>query len=193
MKKIVILHLYIVFSFGIAHANIFSMGPRVGLNFSPDKVNLAHEKKPAPLQLDDHWSCHAGVFARLSLFAFYAQPEILLTISGAQVSQNNQIIQLNFTQLSIPAMAGLSFFGVARAQIGPIFSLLLKAKEGGKDVTEHYSSITVGWQGGLGFDLWRMIIDLKYEGNLSRSEHETAGRTHPRHTPWTLSVGVNVI
>jgi hypothetical protein len=193
MRKIVILHLYLVFSFGIAHANIFSMGPRVGLNFSPDKVNLAHEKKPAPLQLNNHWSCHAGVFARLDLFVFYAQPEILLTISGAKVSRNNQVIQLDFTQLSIPAMAGLSFFGVARAQIGPIFSLLLSAKEGEKDVTEHYNSITVGWQGGLGFDLWRMIIDLKYEGNLSRSEHETAGRTNPRRAPWTLSVGVNVI
>jgi hypothetical protein len=169
------------------------MGPRVGLYFSPGNVNLAHEKKPAPPQLNDYWSCHVGVFARLKLFTFYAQPEILLTISGAQVSKNNQVMQLDFTQLSIPAMAGLSFFGVARAQIGPIFSLLLKAKEGGKDVTEHYSSITVGWQCGLGFDLWKMIIDLKYEGNPSRFEHETTGRTNPRHAPRTLSIGVNVL
>lgn len=193
VKKIIIVNLCFVFSFGIAHANIFSIGPRAGFSFSPNNVHLAHGKNPAPLQLKDHWSYHAGIFARLELFTFYAQPEILLTSSGAKVSKDNQVIQLDFTQLSIPAMAGLSFFGIVRAQIGPVFGLLLSAKEGKKDVKEHYSSITVGWQGGLGFDLWRMVIDLKYEGNLSRLGNKTAGRTHPGHALWALSVGINIL
>jgi Outer membrane protein beta-barrel domain len=194
VKKIIIVNLCFVFSFGIAHANIFSIGPRVGFSVSPSKVHLAHGKKPTPLQLKDHWGFHAGIFSRLELFTFYAQPEILLTSSGAKVSKDNQVIQLDFTQLSIPAMAGISFFGVVRAQIGPVFSLLLSAKEKGKDVIEHYSSMTVGWQGGLGFDLWRMVIDLKYEGNLSKFGNETAGRTNPGHAPWaTLSVGINIL
>lgn len=91
-------------------------------------------------------------------------------------------------------MVGRSFFRVARVQIGPVFSLLLSAKEGEKDIKEYYNSITIGWQSGVGFDVWKMVIDLKYEGNLSRFGNEIAGiRTNHGYALWVLSVGVNIL
>lgn len=158
------------------------------MNSEKDNTALAN------LQLEDHWGYHVGVFTRLDLFTFYVQPEVLLTGYGAKFSKNNKVLQLGFTQLSIPAMVGRSFFRVFRAQIGPVFSLLLSAKEGEKDVKDHYSNTTIGWQGGLGFDAWKMVIDLKYEGNLSRFGSTIAGtRTNHRYALWILSVGVNIL
>ncbi len=194
MKKIIILQLCFALSCGMAHANIFSIGPRVSVSIFQGKVNLAQDTKPAHLQLKDHWGYHVGGFTRFTLFTFYVQPEVLFTHAGARFSRHNKIVELRCTKLDIPAMLGLSFFGVVRAQLGPVFSWLLSATEGDKNVKEHNSSITVGWQGGLGVDLWKMVIDLKYEGNLRRLGNEIAGmRTNRRHAMWVLSIGVNML
>jgi hypothetical protein len=194
VKKIVILQLCFALSCGMAHANILSIGPRVGVSISRSKVNLARGTKLAHIQLKDHWSYHVGGFTRLALFTFYVQPEVLFTNSGATLSKHNKAVKLRLTKLDVPTMLGLSLFGVARAQLGPVFSRLLRTTEGDKDVKEYDSGITVGWQGGLGLDLWKIVIDLKYEGNLRVIGNEIAGiRTNRRHAMWVLSVGVNML
>jgi len=70
-----------------------------------------------------------GIFDCFDLFAFYIQPEVLLTTHSAKFGKNNKVFKLGFTQLSIPAMVGRSLFRVFRAQIGPVLSLFLSAKE----------------------------------------------------------------
>jgi hypothetical protein len=86
------------------------------------------------MQPENHWGYHIGVFARFELPLCHVQPEILLTSSGATFKKNNQPLKLDFTKLDVPVMLGLSFFKVVRTQLGPIFSLLLSAKEGRKNI-----------------------------------------------------------
>ena len=135
-----------------------------------------------------------GAFTRISLFLFYVQPEIILTNAGTRHSQDNKTIRYCCTKLDIPAMVGFSLFSVVRVQAGPTFSFLLKEKERGNDSKERYRSPTVGWQAGLGIDIWKIVIDLKYEGGLSRLRNTIAGiYTNHGRAPWVVSVGVNIL
>lgn len=195
MKRVIIALLCFTISTSWAHANIFSIGPRIGLSVSQVKVNppegsTAHET----LQLKDGWGYHLGIFTRFDLFAVYIQPEVLITGSGAKFSQGNKEFKLSFNKLDVPAMVGLSFLGFVRAQLGPVFSLLISATEGETDVKNYYNRFTVGWQGGLGVDIWNMVIDLKYEGSLSSFGEKIAGiDTKHGHALWMLSLGFNIL
>lgn len=180
----------------LAHANIFSMGPRIGastfeVKINPPEGSTAHET----LRLQRGWGYHLGLFTRFDLLTFYIQPELLFTRSSAKFSPGNEALKLSFNKLDVPAVVGFHFLGVFRAQLGPVFSLLFRAIEGNKKVKEHYCSpIIVGWQGGLGVDIWNMVIDLKYEGNLSRFGDQIAGiDTKHGYALWMLSVGFNIL
>jgi hypothetical protein len=195
MKKTLIVLLCFLMTAPLTHASFFSMGPRVGVSTFRVKVNAAPgNTAPKGLQLEDHWGYHGGAFTRFDLLLCYVQPEILFTSSGAKFKKNNKAIELSYAKLDIPIMLGFSFFKVLRVQLGPVFSRLLGAKEGEKDVKEHYSSITTGWQAGLGVDIWKVGIDLKYESSLSKFGEKIAGiSTDHGHAQWILSIGFNIL
>ncbi|XWN35133.1 MAG: porin family protein [Roseivirga sp.] len=193
MKKVTITLLCFMMATHFVQAKVFSIGPRAGVSLSQLAVDEA-AKTQSRLTFKDHWGYHVGGFARLTVSVFYLQPEILITGSGAKFSRagEDKELKLSFTKLDIPVLPGISFLGM-RAQIGPVFSLLFSATEGGKDVKEHYQYVTVGWQGGLGVDIWNMVIDLKYEGNLTKFGEKIAGvYTHHRNHQWILSMGVDL-
>ncbi len=195
MKKTLIVLLCFLMTTPLTHASFFSMGPRVGVSTFRVNVNAAPGNTAlAGLQLKDRWGYHLGAFTRFDLLLCYVQPEILFTGSGAKFKNNNKVIELSYAKLDIPIMLGLSFFKVLRVQLGPVFSGLLRAREGEKDVKEHYSSITTGWQAGLGVDIWKVGIDLKYEGSLSKFGDKIAGiSTDHGYAQWILSIGFNVL
>jgi hypothetical protein len=68
-------------------------------------------------------------------------------------------------------MFGKRFFRVARINAGPVFSTLLQAdaRKGNitEDVSSQYKSASVGFQIGVGVDLWKLNADFKYEGSFS--------------------------
>ena len=91
-------------------------------------------------------------------------------------------------------MVGFTLFDLVRLQAGPTLSLLLSAKEGDKSVREHYEDFTMGYQAGLGVDLWNVMVDLKYEGNLTRFGNRIAGiATDHRPRLFILSVGFKLL
>ena len=195
MKKILIVLLCFFISVPLTHASFFKMGPRVGTSVSQIKMSPAPGNTAlADLQPGNYWGYHMGAFTRFNLLLCHIQPEILLTSTGARCKKNDKIFELSCTKLAIPAMVGLSFFSVFRIQLGPVFSWLLCAKEGRKNVREHYKSMTIGWQAGLGIDIWKIGIDLKYDGSLSKFGNKIAGiSTNDSYAQWILSVGFNII
>jgi hypothetical protein len=33
---------------------------------------------------------------------------------------------------------------------------------------QRFQEMTYGWQAGIGFDVWKFLLDLKYEGNFTK-------------------------
>ena len=193
-KMLILLPCCLLFT-SVTHASVLDAGPRVGVLISPYHRNeKASNTASANLHITQQEGWHAGIFARVSLLSFYMQPEIILTKTKMKFSKSNETSWLSSTKLDIPAMVGFSLFSIARAQIGPVFSFLLEARKENNNIKKCYRSPTVGWQAGLGMDIWRIIIDLKYEGSLGKlSNSVTDINTNYRHASWILSIGMNIL
>ena len=158
-----------------ASAQVFTLGPKVG--FSSSRFSL--EEAQLVRAGNSTIGFHAGAFTRLTILGIYLQPEVLFTQAGGQieirdeVSDNfDQIQDLTYNKLDVPVMLGFRIGDVLRINAGPSFSLILgqDARTEGTtaEVRNNYEDSTVGYQIGGGLDIGRLVLDVRYEGNLSR-------------------------
>ncbi len=154
---------------------------------------------------DASYGFHIGAWARLRLGEkFYLQPEILFNSETVDytlndVSQNvvNKLVSETYQNLDFPLMAGWQF-GFLRLNAGPVGHVHVAAKSdiGGTvpTYTQRFEDFTLGYQAGAGLDIWRLVVDVRYEGNLTRfGDHMYfAGEKvnfSQRPARWLLSVG----
>lgn len=198
MKKLLIT-LIALFICGASYAQFFMLGPRVGLSSSKTNINetidgIRYNTGEATVGF------HAGLFSRITIGSVYLQPELLFTSSGGEIELNGntgrQIRKYEYNKLDVPVMLGYKLSKVFRIQAGPVASLLLQAdaKDGlgdaYRDVKDNYEDSTIGYQVGVGLDIWRILLDLKYEGNLSKFGNRVGGfDTDLRNNQVIVSVG----
>lgn len=147
----------------------FTLGPRVALTSS----NLNLKDAVANVQEGDaEFGYQFGVFARfkIPIIGLYAQPELLLSSVDNTLNINNTNVDFSFNRIDVPVMIG-GKVGPLRINAGPSFSFLTSAESDVNgvvtDIEDNYNSTTVGYQAGLGIDLLKFVIDVKYEGSLS--------------------------
>lgn len=194
MKK-AMLTIMTLFMINITYAQ-FNFGPKVGLSSSElDFTGKSGNNGSSILPGESTVGFHAGIFARVNLGALYIQPEALFTQSGGEIRLDGfseDIREVEFNKLDFPVMVGMKFARIFRLQAGPTLSILLDAELDGLDqsIKSGYEDATIGYQAGVGVDLWNLIFDLKYEGNLSNFGDEIIGfETDQRNNQWIVSVG----
>ena len=167
MKKYFLL-LALVF-IGYSASAQFTLGPRLTVTSS----NLSIRDNITNVQEGDaEFGYQFGIFARFKvpIIGLYAQPEILLSQTESTVSVANQNADLSFNRVDVPVMLG-GKVGPLRINAGPVLSFLTKAESDLSgtvaDIQDNYSNTTVGFQAGVGIDILKFVIDLKYEGALS--------------------------
>lgn len=168
MKKLMLATLLMFTVLG-ANAQKINFGPRVALISS--KISL--DDPVATLSEGDaQIGYQFGVFLRTKILGLYLQPELLFsnTKSVIDVAGTGEL-DLDFNRIDLPIMVGYKL-GPIRLQAGPSFSFLTSAESTDpqdvvQDVKDNYNSATVGYQAGVGIDILKFVIDLKYEGNLS--------------------------
>ena len=121
---------------------------------------------------------HAGGFLQWQINRFFVQPEVLFTSGGttytvdgfANGAPTSIEAEEAFQSLEMPLMLGAKF-GPLRLQAGPVGNLYLSSSSDLFDFPgyeEQYDRITWGAQGGIGLDVWRIVLDIKYETALSK-------------------------
>lgn len=167
MKKTMIMMALMLMAYSASAQ--FTLGPRVTLTSSVLSL------KETVANVNDgtaEFGYQYGVFARfrIPIIGLYAQPELLLSNVNNNLTINNTKVNLSFNRIDVPVMLGVKL-GLLRVNAGPSFSFLTKAKSDVKgtitDVKNNYKSTTVGFQAGVGLDLLKFVIDLKYESSLS--------------------------
>ena len=117
-----------------------------------------------------------GVISQIQIQRFFLQPELLLSTSGGAVrvidlrNNNSQIKDQRFTKIDIPVLVG-GKMGPIRLGVGPVATMVIKSKSELSDIDEFndkFRKATFGYQAGVGLDIWKLALDIKYEGNLSR-------------------------
>ena len=120
---------------------------------------------------------HIGAFTQIKAGKFFIQPEVLFnsgsadfTLSSVRNSEGRkEIIKDTYNQMDVPVILGYKS-GSFRIGAGPVGHVHLNEKsdllkkEGFK---EAFDQMTYGYQIGVGLDLWKLLIDIKYEGNFT--------------------------
>lgn len=207
MKKLTLVIIALTIS-SVSYGQFFTLGPRVGVSSSKLKLS---DNIDAIQERDAQMGFHAGMFTRISLGGFFIQPEALFTSIDGQVRISedgagvaDQVVDLEYNRLDIPVMFGTKILKIFRVQAGPTASLLLSADARSdfngatEDIKSSYNDATIGYQIGFGVDISRLVLDLKWEGNLSSfgddlSMFGQTFETDQRNRLLTLSVGFKLI
>ncbi len=205
MRKTSILIITLL-TFGVAQAQI-DFGPRGGLNFSKIAVDNISQSGDVLTAGDAITGWHAGLFFRAGVAGFYLQPELLFSFTGGEYlfTSSSQpsldgLREIEVKRVDIPVLFGKKFAKVLRINAGPVASIVIDAKEifldQEFDLQDQYNSATIGFQAGVGVDLWKLIVDVKYEGSLSKLDDQIQRlnlMTDQRASQIVVSVGFKII
>ncbi|RPA67262.1 PorT family protein [Cyclobacteriaceae bacterium YHN15] len=180
------------FLFFSLHAQEFSIGPKLGISQGNVSVN-----GDGFVSGDEKFGYHLGTFVRMGGHSIFLQPEFLFTQTGGTIIQKSDalddIFDASFNRIDIPVMFGFKMLRFLRLQAGPIASILLDYKivdAFQNAVNVDYSSSTLGYQTGIGFDIGNFILDFKYESSLSKISKSVAGfETDQRQNQLIFSAG----
>jgi hypothetical protein len=158
-------------------------GLRAGLNFSSlpsrEEVQLDNGSRIYALS-DSYTGFHLGVMGNLVLPGFFIQPELLYVNTGRQMKiefpdlpeffdMEHEYYTEELHHLALPVIIGIKI-GPLKLGVGPVFSLLLDNTNNAKAIdhlVHEYKNATVGYQALAGIQLGSLILDLKYENNLT--------------------------
>ncbi len=179
MNRIITILCLIITSYLCTSAQVY-FGPKGGLSASwiNIKRSIEHSGSNYTFESDKaRFGIHVGVFSRIEIGGVFLQPEALFTHSEGKVKLNsgsagNEVRTLTYDKFDFPVLLGGKFNDFFRIQTGPVFTLLLNGDARETDVypyiKENYKSATIGYQVGIGVDIAdKIVIDLKYEGDLS--------------------------
>lgn len=123
-----------------------------------------------------------GVYSRFGK-TFYIQPEILLSQKGGRFNVyedgvlNNGKVDVRFSNFDVPVLFGVRIAKFFRINVGPMASLRLSSNgkigdsfdtvTGENSGAEFKNRLAYGYQAGVGFDLGRLSLDVRYEGNFT--------------------------
>ncbi|MDX5422226.1 MAG: PorT family protein [Hymenobacteraceae bacterium] len=184
-----------------AQAQSFTLGIKGGISATNVDVK---EVRNDPWQYRDPENItgyHAGAFTRLQVLGFFVQPEALLSSTGGRIelfdSRNAGAAhteKFTFTRLDVPLQAGYNLANLIRLQAGPVASILLSARQEGKTIDEYLNETDWGWTAGVGVDISRLTLDLRYE-RISRKYTDVAQQSSLKlsNQQYLLSVGYKLI
>ncbi|GHB29432.1 outer membrane beta-barrel protein [Mongoliitalea lutea] len=171
-----------------------NFGPKVGINTGIESYEQLTEFK------DFSWSgSHVGVFGRVDFLFLYVQPELLYSMNQFQSSLINDdgttsFIDYKTNRVDFPIMAGFRFFKFLRVGAGPIFSVVTSdSSTGMTNNSIGFSNATAGFQVNGGFDIWKLIIDLKYESGAGELADKILGvESDFRPNQFIVSIGIKL-
>jgi len=149
------------------------------------------------------YGTHFGFFAQLKIRKFFIQPEVLFNSNSVNYTvtdfRNPSVVDIvkneKYQNLDIPLMMGFKF-GPLRLQGGPVGHVFLNSTSELFDVQgydQKFDEMTFGYQAGVGLDIWKLVLDVKYEGNFNKQgDHIVFGEQQYNfdQTPARLLVSV---
>jgi hypothetical protein len=202
MKKVIVL-LALVFSLQqiVFAESPFNLGLKIGAANSRISTNF-DEVTSLSYHTSQAESYFAGAFARVHLGRVYVQPEVLFNSKEAQISSNPTMLEainhFDMKTIDVPVLVGFKlvdnkYFNL-RFNGGPVFGFVSDSNfdlPGFTDLkASDFVNNYIGWQVGMGLDLWFATLDARVEGtgNLIDSNSNFT----MSHTLYTLALGIKI-
>ena len=108
---------------------------------------------------------HIGVFGKLGN-KLYFRPEIVYTKTKSDYDKGDLDVQ----KIDVPLLVGLKVLGPVNVFAGPSLQYILDTDFGDATVNDIDNDFSVGLNFGIGLNLNRLGIDLRYERGFSDNE-----------------------
>ena len=140
-------------------------------------VNLSKLSEENGFNSNNRSGYLAGIWARAGAMGLHLQPELYYTLKTTDVKDDNgQSSSVDFNTIDLPILVGtkMGAFGLgARFQTGPVVSFLISEEQSFNDALGNaarfrYRDQALAWQLGVGLDIRKISLDLRYENGLSR-------------------------
>ena len=207
MKKLIFIAVASFFLVQVSNAQLFNSGIKAGIGFSSLSINdvtgISDGSDVYDLITGDGvMGYHLGVQTRIKIAMIYVQPELYWNAGGGTLKQvmdggATEILEVKFNRIDLPLLVGAKL-GPVRFNIGPVGSYVISESNDGStadfDYELYLNSMNWGWQGGIGLDLTKLSLDVRYEGSLSDlSDSLPEGlqgyNMDPRPSQWIISLG----
>ncbi|MEM6966222.1 MAG: outer membrane beta-barrel protein [Bacteroidota bacterium] len=187
MKKLFVFALILGCAFTATAQKKFGVRLGVGsTDFNPRDLVVTNQNGVEQLKIgvdNATYGFHLGLFGQFRKKKFFIQPEILLSSTRIDYSvddfENNlgeTIKSERFNFVDVPINAGFKF-GPLRLQAGPVAHIYVNSFSELDDLEgyrENFDVAALGVQYGVGLDIWRMVLDFKWERNFNNyGDHVT--------------------
>lgn len=177
--RIILAFIFIIIAVGQSFGQV-KFGFKAGLSsydLGRDSIRVVDDQNEERFTVginEAQYGFHAGIVLQANLNGFVIQPEVVWNTNRVdyRVTDANNVTQVvteSFQFLDIPLMIGTKA-GPLRLNIGPVGHVFLNNTSGLLDFDgykEDFSTVTFGYQAGIGLDFWKLLIDVRYEGNLN--------------------------
>ena len=177
MKRIILIS-----SLAILFLNLsaqMDFGIKGGLNISNVKASeiLTDDYRINPAA-SGNLGYHVGGFLRASMVGIFIQPELYFSSLSSEFKVEDlsgtgtadQLVKQKIGRIDVPVLVGVKL-GNFRLGLGPVGSIIVSDESDLDDITGYEATLksaTFGYQLGAGVDIWKISIDLRYEGNLTK-------------------------
>ena len=191
---------------------LFDIGVKAGANGSFMR-NLTGEFDSDGMRL----GFVGGIWGRVKipLIGLYVQPELVISQTGGRVKGESDSVlggllsstqKINLTNLDGVILIGQRF-GLGplalRLNIGPVFSNVLSAKsktefagidgEEEEDIKDGVNSSQIGLQLGVGVDISKINIDLRFQQNFTKLYDQDIVNSDARISALQLTIGYKIL
>lgn len=180
MKKLIIsslLSLMLMFVCqSVSAGDILKFGIKGGVSVPSSKmVKMPLTGNFSEFSATPNTGYHVGLMARVNFFIFNVQPEIvfnsntyhvnMLSTAATPTVTNNKIV---FNSVEVPVLLGVKLLFL-RINAGPVFNVYDKSKAKQNNIDEvDFQIPAVGYQAGIGLDIWKLTLDARYQGNFKK-------------------------
>ncbi|MGC6430233.1 MAG: outer membrane beta-barrel protein [Jejuia sp.] len=139
-------------------------GLKAGLNYNAngdyfDAVSMNAENP------DRNIGYHVGIFGKIGSNV-YLRPELVYTKTKSDYRNDS----FEMSKVDAPVLLGIKILGPLSVFGGPSFQYILDSEFDNISINEIESDFSVGLNFGIGFNLKKLGIDLRYERGFSNNE-----------------------
>ncbi len=178
MKKTLILAVFAIISTTAFAQKDGGFGIKGGLNYNQNGDLFASVNNAAENIIsgsDGKVGYHIGAFYKIKLTKFYIRPEVIYTKTNSGYMVQNEESTYGVSKLDVPVLVGLNLIGPLHIFAGPSFQAILDSNFENANISDLENDYTIGLQVGLGVNLGKLGLDVRYERGLSENETKFSG------------------
>lgn len=184
-----------------------------GIKAGANLTSVSTSSVAGNFKADNRAGFLGGFWLRAGGAGLYFQPEVYYTSKNVNVTSTGSYVQANgdasgtvsvsnkatFNSIDIPLLIGTKF-GVlgngVRLNTGPVLSYAINKNQSAADVREDishldYKNQNYAWQFGIGADVRRLSLDLRYEAGLNKVSTSNGDQT--RINLFNLTLGYRLL